>query len=44
MNDVKGVWIDKQAHDALKKYCNDNGKKMGFVVEQLIRDQLCQKS
>lgn len=47
-NQVKGVWITNETHQALKKHCDKSGKKIGFVVENLIKKELkkeqCQKS
>ena len=38
--EVKAVWIKSETHKDLKKYCDKNGKKITFVVEQLITEKL----
>jgi hypothetical protein len=39
-NQMKAVWINPEMHKLLKKYCDKNGKKMIFVVEQLLKEKL----
>tara|TARA_R100000734_G_C3311926_1_gene102856 strand:+ start:932 stop:1087 length:156 start_codon:yes stop_codon:yes gene_type:complete len=38
--ELKAVWISDKSHQLLKQYCRDNGQKMIFVVEKLIKDNL----
>lgn len=38
VDELKAVWVKKDAHKQLKKYCTENGKKMNFVIEKLIKD------
>jgi len=39
-NQMKAVWINVEMHKLLKEYCDKNGKKMIFIVEQLLKDKL----
>jgi len=39
-NQMKAVWVKPETHKLLKEYCDKNGKKMIFVVEQLINNKL----
>ena len=37
---MKAVWVKPETHKLLKQYCDKHGKKMIFVVEQLLKDKL----
>tara|TARA_R110000803_G_scaffold210340_1_gene281867 strand:- start:4967 stop:5107 length:141 start_codon:yes stop_codon:yes gene_type:complete len=37
---MKAVWVKPEIHKALKEHCDKNGKKMIFVVEQLLKEKL----
>ena len=39
-DELKAVWISDKSHKKLKEYCLKYGKKMIFVVEKLIEDNL----
>jgi len=38
IDELKAVWVKKDAHKQLKEYCHKNGKKMIFVIEKLIKE------
>jgi len=39
-NQMKAVWVKPETHKLLKDYCDEHGKKMIFVVEQLLKEKL----
>lgn len=34
------ITIDSMLHDELRKYCEDNGLKIGFLAEKAVKEML----
>ena len=39
-NQMKAVWVKPETNRVLKDYWDEHGKKMIFVVEQLLKEKL----
>jgi hypothetical protein len=40
MLNTTSIQIKKELHDRLKKHCNENGLKLQWLVEMLIKKEL----
>ena len=38
--ELKAIWVKPNTHKDLKRYCDNNGLKMTFVVQDLINKHI----
>tara|TARA_R100000734_G_C3315576_1_gene107588 strand:+ start:1643 stop:1795 length:153 start_codon:yes stop_codon:yes gene_type:complete len=36
----QAVWVSNETHRRLKKYCEQHGLKISYIVEKVIKDKL----